>query len=252
MTDSSEKTRVAVIGVGEHGRNHARAFKEIAGAELVGVYDLCADRRREAATEFGVRAFETLDEALAAVQAVSVVIPAREHANAARRAFEQGVDALIEKPITRAVEEADELIELAAARQRILQVGHVERFNPGVLAAKALTRRPLFFEIHRLGVFSPRSLDVDVVFDLMIHDLDLALWMVESQPVDVRAVGLPVLSDKVDIANARVEFENGAVPNFTASRVSTAAGRKFRYIQLSEYRAIHFQQRDALAARVHA
>ncbi len=250
MTEPNEGTRVAVIGVGEHGRNHARAFKEIAGAELVGVYDLCADRRREAASEFGVRAFETLDEALAAVQAVSVVIPASEHANVARRAFEQGVDALIEKPITRAVEEADELIELAAARKRILQVGHVERFNPGVLAAKALTRRPLFFEIHRLGVFSPRSLDVDVVFDLMIHDLDLALWMVESQPVDVRAVGLPVLSDKVDIANARVEFENGAVANFTASRVSTEKVRKFRYFQPSEYISIDFSRRDALALSV--
>src|SRR3989442_10567762 len=180
MTDSSEKTHVAVIGVGEHGRNHARALQEIAGAELVGVYDVCADRRREAASKCGVRAFETLDEALAAVQAVSVVIPAREHANAARRAFEQGVDALIEKPITRAVEEADELIELAAARKRILQVGHVERFNPGVLPAKALTRSPLFFEIHRLGVFTPRSLDVDVGVCLMSHNLAPSRWMVES------------------------------------------------------------------------
>src|SRR5437764_560829 len=250
MTQPSERTRVAVIGVGEHGRNHARAFKEVAGAELVGVYDLCANRRREAASEFGVRAFETLDEALAAVQAVSIVIPASEHANVARRAFERGVDALIEKPITRAVEEADELIDLAAARQRILQVGHVERFNPGVLAAKALTRNPLFFEIHRLGVFRKKSLDVDVVFDLMIHDLDLALWMVESQPVDVRAVGLPVLSDKVDIANARVEFESGAVANFTASRVSTERVRKFRYFQPSEYISIDFARRDAIALSV--
>ena len=250
MTQPSERTRVAVIGVGEHGRNHARAFKEIAGAELVGVYDSCAERRREAASEFGVGAFESLDEALAAVQAVSIVIPAREHAAVARRAFERGVDALIEKPITRDIGEADELIELAAAHQRILQVGHVERFNPGVLAARAVTRSPLFFEIHRLGVFSPRSLDVDVVFDLMIHDLDLVLWMVASQPVDVRAVGLPVLSDKVDIANARVEFENGAVANFTASRVSTEKVRKFRYFQPSEYISIDFSRRDALALSV--
>ena len=250
MTEPNERTRIAVIGVGEHGRNHARAFKEIAGAELVGVYDLCADRRREAASEFGARAFESLDETLAAVQAASVVIPTGEHATVARRAFERGVDVLIEKPITRTLGEADELIELAAAHKRILQVGHVERFNPGVLAAKAVTRRPLFFEVHRLGVFSPRSLDVDVVFDLMIHDLDLALWMVESQPVDVRAVGLPVLSDKVDIANARVEFENGAVANFTASRVSTEKVRKFRYFQPSEYISIDFSRRDALAVCV--
>src|SRR5437762_223765 len=250
MTEPNERTRIAVIGVGEHGRNHARAFKEIAGAELVGVYDLCADRRREAASEFGARAFESLDETLAAVQAASVVIPTGEHATVARRAFERGVDVLIEKPITRTLEEADELIELAAGRKRILQVGHVERFNPGVLAAKAVTRRPLFFEIHRLGVFSPRSLDVDVVFDLMIHDLDLVLWMVESQPVDVRAVGLPVRPDKVDIANARVEFESGAVANFTASRVSTEKVRKFRYFQLSEYISIDFSRRDALALSV--
>ena len=241
---------VAVVGVGEHGRNHARAFREIAGAQLVGVYDLLGERSREVAAEFGVLAFGSLDEALAAVRAVSVVIPTTEHAAVAREAFRRSVDVLLEKPITRTVEEADALIECAIRGKHVLQVGHLERFNPGVVAAKAVTRNPLFFEIHRLGVFSPRSLDVDVVFDLMIHDLDLVLWMVESPVEDVRAVGLPVLSDKVDIANARVEFENGAVANLTASRVSTEKVRKFRYFQPSEYISIDFSRRDAIAVGV--
>jgi len=241
---------VAVIGVGEHGQSHARQFKEVAGAELVGLYDARAERCRQVAAELGVRAFGGLKEALDSVRAVSVVIPTTDHAAVALEAFDRGVDVLLEKPITRTVEEADYLIQRAEAQGRILQVGHVERFNPGVVAAKALTRNPLFFEIHRLGVFSARSLDVDVVFDLMIHDLDLILWMVDAPVSDVRAVGLPVLSDKVDIANARVEFENGTVANLTASRASTEKVRKFRYFQPHEYISIDFSRRDALVINV--
>lgn len=247
---SSERVPVAVIGAGEHGRRHAREFQQVADAQLVGVYDLDASRARQVAAELGVRAFSSLEEALGAVRAISGVIPTGEHAALARRAFERGVDVLLEKPVTRTVEEADEVIRCAAARSCILQVGHVERFNPGVVAARAITRQPLFFEIHRLGVFSPRSLDVDVVFDLMIHDLDLVLWMVESAVREVHAVGLAVLSDKVDIANARLEFENGAVANLTASRVSTEKVRKFRFFQPYEYVSIDFSRRDALAVRV--
>jgi predicted dehydrogenase len=241
---------IAVIGVGEHGKNHARALKQIESAELAGVFDTDEGRARDAARELGVRAFESLDEALAAVRAVSVVIPTSRHAELANRAFDRGVDVLLEKPISRTVEEADGLIQRAEAEKRILQVGHVERFNPGVVAAKAITRNPVFFEVHRLGVFSARSLDVDVVFDLMIHDLDLLLWMVDSPVEEVRAVGLPVLSDKVDIANARVEFKNGTVANLTASRVSTERVRKFRYFQPHEYISIDFARRDALAINV--
>lgn len=246
----SEKIPVAVIGVGEHGRKHAQQFLEVEGAQLVGVFDLRPERTREVAAELDVRAFETLEETLGSAAAVSVVIPTTEHAAVARQAFDRDVDVLLEKPITRTVEEADDLIARAAGRGRILQVGHLERFNPGVVAAKAVTRRPLFFEIHRLGVFSPRSLDVDVVFDLMIHDLDLILWMVNAPVRDVRAVGLPVLSDKVDIANARVEFHNGTVANLTASRVSTERVRKFRYFQPSEYVSIDFTRRDVLVMNV--
>lgn len=246
----SEKIPVAVIGVGEHGRKHAQQFLGVEGAQLVGVFDLRPERTRTVAAELGVRAFETLEETLGSAAAVSVVIPTTEHAAVARQAFDRGVDVLLEKPITRTVEEADDLIARAAAGGRILQVGHLERFNPGVVAAKAVTRAPLFFEIHRLGVFSPRSLDVDVVFDLMIHDLDLILWMVDAPVRDVRAVGLPVLSDKVDIANARVEFDNGTVANLTASRVSTERVRKFRYFQPSEYVSIDFTRRDVLVMNV--
>ncbi len=245
-----EKIPVAVLGVGEHGSKHARELKQVAGAELAGVYDLRPERSREVAAELGVRAFASLDEALGAVRAVSIVIPTTDHAPVARRAFELGVDVFLEKPITRTVQEAAELIELAGHDGRILQVGHLERFNPGVIAAKAVTTNPMFFEVHRLGVFSPRSLDVDVVFDMMIHDLDLVLWMVGSPWQSVRAVGLPVLSDKVDIANARIEFENGAVANLTASRVSTERVRKFRYFQPNEYFSIDFTRRDATLLRV--
>jgi len=241
---------IVVIGVGEHGKNHARALKLVEGAELAGVFDTAEERARDAARELGVRAFENLDEALAAARAVSVVIPTIRHAELAHKAFDRGVDVLLEKPITRTVEEADGLIQRAEAEKRILQVGHVERFNPGVVAAKAITKNPVFFEVHRLGVFRARSLDVDVVYDLMIHDLDLLLWMVDSPIEEVRAVGLPVLSDKVDIANVRVEFKNGTVANLTASRVSTEKVRKFRYFQPNEYISIDFARRDALAISV--
>jgi len=250
ITSPDSRIPVAVIGVGEHGRSHARHFKEIVGVELAGVYDLIAERSQAVSEELGVRAFATLDDALSAVRAVSVVIPTTDHARVACRAFDRGVDVLVEKPIARTVEEADVLVERAASEKRILQVGHLERFNPGVVAARAQTRNPMFFEIHRLGVFTPRSLDVDVVFDLMIHDLDLVLWMVGAPVSEVRAVGLPVLSDKVDIANARVEFQNGTVANLTASRVSTEKVRKFRYFQPNEYISIDFSRRDALALQV--
>ena len=245
-----DRISVAVIGVGEHGRSHARALKEIPSAQLAGVYDLRADRAESVASELECRHFANLDEALESVDAVSVVIPATDHAPVARRAFDLGVDVLMEKPISRTLEEADALVQRAEKEGRILQVGHLERFNPGVIAARKVTHHPMFFEIHRLGVFSPRSLDVDVVFDLMIHDLDLVLWMVEEPVREVRAVGLAVLSDKVDIANARVEFENGAVANLTASRVSTEKIRKFRYFQPSEYISVDFARRDALVISV--
>lgn len=248
--NGSQPIPVAVIGVGEHGCHHARAFRDLPQAKLAGVYDLRLERAEALAGELGCRAFRSLDDALAGVKAVSVVIPTTVHAEVVHKAFDAGVDVLVEKPISRTVAEATELVERSEREARILQIGHLERFNPGVVAAKKVTHGPMFFEVHRLGVFSSRSLDVDVVFDLMIHDLDLLLWMVESPVADVRAVGLPVLSDKVDIANARVEFENGAVANLTASRASTERIRKFRYFQPNEYISIDFTRRDALVISV--
>ncbi|HEV3278100.1 MAG TPA: Gfo/Idh/MocA family oxidoreductase [Terriglobia bacterium] len=248
--ETLDPIRVAVIGVGEHGRHHARAFRDLQQANLVGVYDARPERAEAMSVELGCVAFGSLEQALASVQAVSVVIPTTAHAEVVHRCFDAGIDVLVEKPISRTADEAADLVERSEREQRILQVGHLERFNPGVVAAKKVTRNPMFFEVHRLGVFSSRSLDVDVVFDLMIHDLDLLLWMVESPVSDVRAVGLPVLSDKVDIANARVEFANGAVANLTASRASTERIRKFRYFQPSEYISIDFARRDALVISV--
>ncbi|HEY6292524.1 MAG TPA: Gfo/Idh/MocA family oxidoreductase [Terriglobia bacterium] len=246
----SDRTPVAVIGVGEHGRHHARILRGLPQADLVGVYDLDRERAEAVAGELDCRCFESLDQALRSVRAVSVVIPTSDHAQVAQLAFDAGVDVLLEKPISRTIEEANELAERAEREARILQIGHLERFNPGVVAARKVTRSPMFFEVHRLGVFSSRSLDVDVVFDLMIHDLDLVLWMVESPVQDVRAVGLAVLSDKIDIANARVEFASGAVANLTASRVSTEKVRKFRYFQPNAYISVDFSRRDALLIRV--
>ncbi len=245
-----QKVPIVVIGAGEHGKRHAHAFKSVPGAELTGVYDQKPERSKALAAELEVQSFQSLEAVFEAAQAVSIVIPTTDHATVARQAMERGLDVLVEKPVTRTLDEADSLIEAAERTGRILQVGHLERFNPGVVAAQAVTHQPMFFEIHRLGVFSPRSLDVDVVFDLMIHDLDLILWMVGAEVLDVRAVGLPVLSNKVDIANARVEFENGAVANLTASRVSTEKVRKFRYFQPHEYISIDFSRRDALLVRV--
>jgi len=245
-----ERIPIAVIGVGEHGRHHARILMELPQADLVGVYDLDRERAAVVAGELGCRSFENLDETLRAVRAVSVVTPTSDHARVAHQAFDAGADVLLEKPISRTLGEADELVERTGREGRILQIGHLERFNPGVVAARQVTHSPMFFEVHRLGVFSSRSLDVDVVFDLMIHDLDLVLWMVDAEVHDVSAVGLAVLSDKVDIANARVEFANGAVANLTASRVSTERVRKFRYFQPEGYISVDFSRRDALLIRV--
>ena len=164
--------------------------------------------------------------------------------------MEAGVDVLIEKPVAATLGEADELLRLASAHKRVAQVGHLERFNPAVRATLPLINRPMFFEVHRLSVFSPRALDVDVVLDLMIHDLDVVLTFVKSEVKEIRAVGLPILSDKVDIANVRIEFESGCVANFTASRVSTERVRKLRFFQAGQYISIDYGRQDVLVFSV--
>src|SRR2546422_4263846 len=242
----SKKIRVVVVGAGEFGRNHARVYRELDGVELAGVYDQNPERAAAVAAEYGTQALPGLDSLRARSDAVSVAVPTVAHAEVGCRLLEMGLDVLVEKPMAVDLTEADALLEAALRNGRILQVGHVERFNPAVRAVEPILNRPLFFEVHRLGVFTPRSLDVDVIYDLMIHDLDILLAMVKEPVTEVKAVGIPVLTDKVDIAHARLEFAGGAVANITASRVSTERVRKMRFFQQHEYISLDYARRDAL------
>jgi predicted dehydrogenase len=245
-----------VIGVGAFGRNHARVYQQLQQAgsvRLVGVVDRDTARADAIAREFSCRAFASVEQMLGTqsdVQAASVAVPTVLHLEVARTLMEAGIDVLIEKPIAATLREADELIRLALEHKRVAQVGHLERFNPAVRATLPLINRPMFFEVHRLSVFSPRALDVDVVLDLMIHDLDVVLTFVQSGVKEIRAVGLPILSDKVDIANVRVEFESGCVANFTASRVSTERVRKLRFFQAGQYISVDYGRQDVLVFSV--
>jgi len=245
-----EKIRVAVVGAGEFGRNHARVYREMASVELAGVLEQNASSAAAVAQEFETRAFHSMEELQGAVDAASVAVPTVAHAEVGCRLMALGVDVLVEKPIATSLSEADTLLETARRQQRVLQVGHVERFNPAVIAVEPILNRPLFFEVHRLGVFTPRSLDVDVIYDLMIHDLDILLALVKEPVLEVKAVGIPVLTNKVDIAHARLEFSGGAVANVTASRVSTERVRKMRFFQQHEYISMDYARRDALRVSV--
>jgi predicted dehydrogenase len=245
-----KKIRVAVVGVGEFGRNHVRVFRELAGVELVGVCDQDFERAEKVAQEFGTTAFKGLEELRGKVDAATVAVPTIAHRDVGCRLMEMGSDVLVEKPMAGSLAEADDLVAGAKKNHRILQVGHVERFNPAVLAVEPVVKRPLFFEVHRLGVFTPRSLDVDVIYDLMIHDLDILLVLVKEEVAEVKAVGIPVLTEKVDIAHARLEFSGGAVANVTASRVSTEPVRKMRFFQEHEYLSLDYARRDALRVGV--
>jgi predicted dehydrogenase len=222
---------------------------------LVGVVDPDLLRADSTAREFGCRSFGSLEQLLTThseVQAASVTVPTVHHKTTALALMEAGVDVLIEKPLATTLAEADELIAAARNHQRIAQVGHLERFNPAVRATVPLLTQPMFFEVHRLSVFTPRALDVDVVLDLMIHDLDIVLSFVNSPVREVRAVGLPILSGKTDIANVRLEFESGCVANFTASRVSTERIRKLRFFQPHQYISIDYGRQDVLVFTVGA
>ena len=242
--------------MGAFGRNHARVYHSLqaaGGVRLVGVVDSDTARADAVAKEFGCKAFGSVEQMLTThseVQAASVAVPTVLHREVARSLMEKGVDVLIEKPVAATLAEADELARVAAEHKRVVQVGHLERFNPAVRATLPLVNRPMFFEVHRLSVFSPRALDVDVVLDLMIHDLDIVLTFVKSPVKEIRAVGLPILSGKVDIANVRVEFDSGCVANFTASRVSTERVRKLRFFQPGQYISIDYGRQDVLVFSV--
>ncbi|HTM15561.1 MAG TPA: Gfo/Idh/MocA family oxidoreductase [Terracidiphilus sp.] len=250
---------MAVVGAGAFGRNHLRVYRELEtageGVLLVAAVEPDQARAADASAKYAIPVFGTIEELLSAdlhVGAASVAVPTVHHASAATALLGAGIDLLVEKPLASTTAEADELIALAEKNARILQVGHLERFNPAVLAVVPQLKRPMFFEAHRLSVFTPRSLDVDVVLDLMIHDLDVVLTMANSPVREVRAVGLPILSPKVDIANVRVEFESGCVANFTASRVSTERVRKLRFFQPRSYVSIDYARQDLLVIRLDA
>ncbi len=242
--------RVGVIGVGALGQHHARVYAGLSGVDLVGVHDADPSRAREVAERHGGRAFPTVEALLGEVRAVSVAVPTVDHHRLARQALEAGRDVLVEKPMTSTLEEADDLIALADERKAVLQVGHIERFNPATDVLKATVRKPRFIEVHRLGSFSPRSLDVDVVLDLMIHDLDIVLCLDGSEAVQIDAVGVPVLTPKVDIANVRLRFASGLIANLTASRVSVDKVRKFRVFSPRTYISVDFTRREAQVARL--
>ena len=256
---SPQSIGFAVIGAGAFGSNHLRVIRELSAASgdplrLAAIVENDAARRQALQSDFPqAPIFHDIDACLAAraagqieLHAASVCVPTSAHAPVAGALLQSGIDVLVEKPIAASLAEADALIALAAQHQRILQVGHLERFNPAVLAVHPYIHMPMFFEAHRLSVFTPRSLDVDVILDLMVHDLDIVLSLVQSPVHSLQAVGLPVLSRKVDIANVRIEFASGCVANFTASRVSTERVRKLRFFQPHQYVSIDYARQDLL------
>jgi len=260
MTPSSS-LRIAVIGAGAFGRNHIRIYSDLAqsgAVELAAVVDSAsASDYQKLATDHRARFFSSVDNLLAAVlqrdiaiDAASVCVPTLFHATVAAQLLNADIHVLVEKPFTPTLAEADNLIALATARDLVLQVGHLERFNPAVTALLPHLDHPMFFECHRLSIFTPRSLDIDVVLDLMIHDLDIVLQMAQSPVREIRAVGLAVLSRHTDIANVRIEFDSGCVANFTASRVSTERVRKLRLFQPHQYISVDYARQDALIINV--
>jgi predicted dehydrogenase len=243
---------MAVVGAGEFGRNHVRVIRQSPRAELAAVADINSARASEAASEAGCEAFTDARELIGRVDAAVVAAPTSVHAGIGCALLEAGIDVLVEKPIASDLAAADRLIQSAEASGRILQVGHLERFNPAVIALQKIARLPLFFEIHRLNLFSPRGLDVDVVLDLMIHDIDILLSLVGSEVEEIRAAGISILTPKVDIANVRLQFRGGCVANLTASRVSTERVRKLRLFQPHRYISLDYGRQDAAVFSVGA
>ena len=239
-----EKVRVAVIGAGQFGKNHCRVVHESERAQLCFVVDTDAARAAESAALYGAQGLPDARQLAGKVDAAVVAAPTAAHEEIGSLLLESGIDVLMEKPFAPTLESADRLIAAAQRHGRILQVGHLERFNPAVMELERRATLPLFFEIHRMNLFSPRSLDVDVVLDLMIHDVDLVLHLAQAEPREIRAAGISILSDKVDIANVRLQFPNGCVANLTASRISTERIRKLRLFQPRQYLSLDYGRQD--------
>lgn len=240
------RLRAAVIGAGSFGRNHVRVISQLPDVALAAIVDTDLGRAQELAQAHRSSALGDVEEAIGQIDAAIVATPTTTHERIAARLLQAGIDVLVEKPIASSSVAGDRLARLAQQHGRILQVGHLERFNPAVAAVENVLTVPLFFEIHRLSVFTPRSLDVDVVLDLMIHDLDIVLSFTREQPADIRAAGISVLSPRVDIANVRLSFPSGCIANLTASRVSTEQVRKLRLFQPGEYVSVDYHRQDAI------
>jgi predicted dehydrogenase len=245
-----KKISVGVVGVGHLGKVHAKLWKEVEGAELLGIFDENPDAAKEVATELSVKVFDSLFDLMDACEALSVVTPTVAHYPVARDAIERNCHVLIEKPITTTVEEAQDLLEYAEEHQVKIQVGHIERFNPALLAVEPYLHNPRFFESHRMAQFKPRGTDVPVVLDLMVHDIDVILSLVKSPVKSIDASGVSVVSEQLDIANARIKFENGAVANVTASRISQTPMRKLRIFEQDAYLSIDFASKSAEVFRL--
>lgn len=239
-----EKIKAGVIGVGHLGKHHARVYSQIPEAQLVGVHDADSEKAQKVAKEFDTRHFENLSDLLERIDVVSLVAPTTFHYSLACEILSKGKNLLIEKPITETVKQAEELVSLARGKKLILQVGHIERFNPAFKAIENLKLEPKFIESHRLAQFGPRGTDVAVILDLMIHDLDLTLSLVQSEVKTIEAAAVSVISDREDIANARLTFENGCVANITSSRISARPLRKMRLFQKNSYISLDFLQRS--------
>ncbi|HEX4230684.1 MAG TPA: Gfo/Idh/MocA family oxidoreductase [Bryobacteraceae bacterium] len=242
--------RAIVVGAGVFGRNHARAITALPDVQLSAIVDTDFSRAQALAQEFDSHAFSSVDQIIGRAEAAIVATPTSTHEMVAGQLLEAGMDVLVEKPIADTSEAGERLAQLAERHGRILQVGHLERFNPAVMALEQVLTIPLFFEVHRLSVFTPRSLDVDVVLDLMIHDLDIVLNFTQEMPEEIRAAGISVLSQRVDIANVRLAFPSGCIANLTASRVSTEKVRKLRVFQPRQYISLDYQRQDAVSVAV--
>jgi predicted dehydrogenase len=242
--------RIAVIGAGAFGRNHVRVVSDNPHARLTHVVDTDLARAREHAAAFQAAAAASIDEIVGQVDAAIVAVPTSAHADIGCHLLDAGIDVLVEKPIAGTIADADRLIDAAQRNDRILQVGHLERFNPAIVELERLATLPLFFEIHRMSVFTLRSLDIDVVLDLMIHDLDIVLALARAELVEIRAAGISILSPKVDIANVRLEFADGCIANLTASRVSTEKIRKLRVFQPGQYISLDYAKQSSAVCTV--
>ena len=243
------KVRVGVIGVGYLGKFHAEKYSRMDNVQLMGVVDVNRALAEEVAVRFDTRTFADYQDIIGHVDAVSIVVPTEDHFSVAAKCLNHDLDVLIEKPMTATLEQADELIKIAESRGRIMQIGHLERFNPAVIALKDIVHQPMFIEAHRLSIFKERSTDVSVVLDLMIHDIDIIMNIVKSKIKSIHAAGAPVICEHADIANVRLEFESGCVANVTASRISTKNQRKIRMFQKDAYVSVDFTTRDITIIR---